>query len=161
MDLIETKSKSQVKRELKVVQEFVRTLVGIADSQLKKLPLSDSILDEIVSARTMRKTALKRQISYISKRMSDEPVEEVINLLDSLQKPDALANAHFHQLESWREKLLLDDRETITLLVENYQADRQYLRQLIRNARRESEQNTAPKSSRALFQYLRKLTATS
>jgi ribosome-associated protein len=159
MDVMDTKSKSQVKRERKDVQGFVRTLVGIADSQLKKLPLSEAIMDEIVSARAMTKTALKRQIGYISKRMSDEPVEEAMNLLDRLQKPDALANAHFHQLESWREQLLLDNQETTNLLVDKYQADRQHLRQLIRNVRREQAQNSAPKSARVLFQYLRKLTA--
>ncbi len=159
MDDAEVKSKSQIKRELKALQDFVRRLVEISHNQLKQLPLSEPIIEEIVGARLMTKTALKRQIGYISKRITEEPVEQARELLDRLQKPDAQANARFHQLEHWREQLILDNPETVQHLVDHYQADRQYLRQLVRNAKREQQREAAPKSARILFQYLRKLTS--
>ena len=77
----------------------MRQLINTPDGQLKKLPLSDYIREEIAQARTMSKSALKRQVGFISKRMADEPVEQAIQQLGSLQQPAAQANAHFHQLE--------------------------------------------------------------
>lgn len=155
----EPKSKSAVKREFKSLQDFVRTLIELPDGQLKKLGLSSLVTDEIVRARTMSKGALKRQIGFITKNMIDEPVDQARTILAAMKQPLALANAHFHQLERWRDQLLSGDEEVIETLVHRYQADRQKIRQLVRSAARESEREQAPKSSRLLFRYLRTLTA--
>ncbi|MGB5707226.1 MAG: ribosome biogenesis factor YjgA [Arenicellales bacterium] len=159
MDHQEPKSKSAIKREFKSLQEFVRTLVEIPDSQLKKLPLSNFITDEIVRARSMSKGALKRQIGYISKNMADEATDEARELLAALKQPQAKANAHFHQLEKWRDQLIGGDDAIVDTLVSQYQADRQKLRQLVRNSEQEAERQLAPRAARQLFQYLRKITS--
>ena len=136
----------------------MRQLINTPDGQLKKLPLSDYIREEIAEARTMSRSALKRQVGFISKRMADEPVEQAIRQLGSLQQPAAQANAHFHQLEKWREQLLAGDENVLEQLVQDYAADRQQLRQLVRNAQRELTRQQPPKTARAMFQYLRTLT---
>jgi len=41
--------------------------------------------------------------------------------------------------------------------VNEIEADRQQLRQLVRNANKESQQNKPPKASRLLFKYLKEL----
>ena len=159
MEQQEPKSKSAVKREFKSLQEFVRTLIELPDSQLQKLGLSSFVTDEIARARTMSKSALKRQIGFITKNMIDEPVDQARATLAAMKQPLARANAHFHQLESWRDQLIDGNEEVIEILVHRYQADRQKIRQLVRNAVREADREQAPKSSRLLFRYLRTLTA--
>lgn len=159
MEQQEPKSKSAVKREFKSLQEFVRTLIELPDSQLQKLGLSSFVTDEIIRARAMAKGALKRQIGYITKNMVDEPVDQARTILAAMKQPLAHANAHFHQLERWRDQLLDSDEDVIETLVHRYQADRQKIRQLVRGAAREAEREQAPKSSRLLFRYLRTITA--
>ncbi|MGI9318495.1 MAG: ribosome biogenesis factor YjgA [bacterium] len=159
MEHQEPKSKTAVKREYKSVQEFVRGLLEISDSQLKKLPLSDFIREEIDRARSMSKSALKRQIGFISKNMAEEPVEAAREKLAALKQPHAQANAHFHQLEAWRNQLIGGDDSVIETLVNQHQADRQRIRQLVRNAAQEAQRQQPPRASRQLFQYLRKITA--
>jgi ribosome-associated protein len=64
----------------------------------------------------------------------------------------------FQRLEQWRDRLLTGDEEVLNELASHFpQADRQHLRQLVRNAAREREQHKPPKSARALFQYLSEL----
>ena len=135
----------------------MRTLVNISNAQLRQLPLSESVVAEIIHARSMNKSARKRQIGYIAKQMADEPVEQARALLASLQQPAASANSHLHQLEQWRDKLLAGDEETMTELIDNLQADRQQLRRLVRNANNEKNKGQPPKAYRQLFQYLKQL----
>ena len=157
MENPEPKSKSQIKRDHKAIQSFVRTLVEAPNSQLKKLPLSDYIIDEIRQTRLMQKGAHKRQIGFISKQMLDEPYEEAQQLFNQLQKPTAQANKQFHQLEKWRDGLIEQDEAVMTLLVDEYQADRQHIRRLVRNINSESEKRQPPRSFRLLFQYIKQL----
>lgn len=107
----------------------------------------------------MSKGALKRQIGYISKNMADEAVDEARELLTALKQPQAKANAHFHQLEKWRDQLIGGDDAIVDTLVSQHQADRQKLRQLVRNAAQEAERQLSPRAARQLFQYLRKITS--
>jgi len=61
-------------------------------------------------------------------------------------------------LENWRDKLLSgDNQEQQNYLQAHPNADRQQLRQLVRNALKEIELNKPPKSSRGLFRYLREV----
>lgn len=158
MEQQEPKSKSAVKREHKAVQDFVRTLIDTSDNQLKKLPLSESVIAEIVRARRMSKSALKRQIGFIAKNMADEPVDDARSALASLKQPLAQANAHFHKLETWRDQLIAGDQDVLETLVHHYHVDRQKVRQLVRSAQREAERDQPPRSFRQLFQYLRTIT---
>lgn len=140
------------------MQEFVRALIGTSDILLKKLPLSDFIIDEIVLARSMSKSALKRQIGFIAKHITDEPVDDARSALASLKQPHAQANAHFHKLETWRDQLIAGDQDVLEELASRYHADRQKIRQLVRSAQREAERDQPPRSFRQLFQYLRAIT---
>ena len=65
-------------------------------------------------------------------------------------------NARMHKLEQLREKLIADGDEAINaLLGEYHELDRQKLRQLVRQAKKEREGNKPPTAFRELFQYLR------
>lgn len=154
-------SKSEAKRQHKALQEFVRKLIDAPPGQIAQLGLPESIVEEIVSAGGMARSALKRQIGFIARKIVREldvdSVDEVKIAFASLQIPAARANARFHRLEKWRDALISGDDRLINTLCEKHGADRQKLRRLVRQCRKETDTENAPKTSRNLFQYLKSL----
>ncbi len=64
-------------------------------------------------------------------------------------------------IETWRFDLINGKDTPIDEIMEKYSgADRQKLRQLVRNARKELNEKRPPKSSRELFRYIKKLAET-
>jgi ribosome-associated protein len=56
----------------------------------------------------------------------------------------------------WRDRLISEGDQAISdLLMEIPDLDRQHLRQLIRQAKKEASQNKPPAASRKIFKYLR------
>jgi ribosome-associated protein len=75
-----------------------------------------------------------------------------------MKNKSAHAVREHHTVERWRDKLVAGGNEALTeLLKERPHADRQQLRQLLRNAQKEAEANKPPKSSRLLYRYLKEL----
>lgn len=159
-DQEETLSKSERKRQHKALQDFVSALTEAPENQLIRLGLPEDVLDEVRSARKMSKAARNRQIGYISKKVDREVDQETLatahQTFTAFKHPSAAANAHFHQLEKWRDALISGDNALLENLVSKYGADRQRLRRLIRDANNQGETGKAPVASRQLFQYLRK-----
>ncbi|HEX7026867.1 MAG TPA: ribosome biogenesis factor YjgA, partial [Gammaproteobacteria bacterium] len=77
--------------------------------------------------------------------------------LDGLLQPYREQVQAFHETEQWRDKLIAGDEALLNELVGLFNADRQHLRQLVRNAQKEQAQNKPPRSARILFQYLMEL----
>ena len=68
--------------------------------------------------------------------------------------------AILHKVETWRARLLEDGDVALgELLTEHPTADRQHLRQLVRNAGEERLKNKPPHAFRELFHELRELLA--
>lgn len=153
------KSKSQVKREMHALQDLGKELVELPKEQFAKITLPDAIREAILEAQHIHKHgALKRQLQYIGKRLREVDADEIREQLDTLAGQSKQAVANLHHIERWRDSLLSDGDEALEKLVDEFpRADRQYLRQLIRNADKETKQNKPPKSARALFKYLRDL----
>ncbi len=158
-DTDEEKSKSQVKREMHALQELGKELVNLPKEQFASIKLPEALYDAIAEARHIHQHgALKRQLQYIGKRMRSENAEEIREQLDTLTGQSRQAVATLHHIERWRDRLLEDgDTALAELVAEFSNADRQYLRQLVRNAKKETLGNKPPKSTRALFKYLREL----
>jgi len=154
----EPKSKSQIKREFKALQELGRQLVDLPAKQLLDVPISDTMGELIATAKTLKHGNFNRQIRLIGSHMPEEDVDEIRLALDKLKQPHKQAVKQFHQLEQWRDQLLQNDAELFQELADQYaNFDRQYVNQLIRNANKEQEQNKSPKSARLLFNYLKDL----
>jgi ribosome-associated protein len=152
------KSRSQVKREVLELKDLGKELAALPEKALRKLPLSESFLDAILDAQRFSRGALQRQLRYIAGLVPNEDVEAIRKALDELRQPHYRQVREFQQLEQWRDRLLAGDEALLSELAERFvQLDRQHLRQLVRNALREREQNKPPKSARALFQYLSEL----
>lgn len=154
----ERKSKSQVKRELLALQELGRELVELPQTLLEQVPLTDELQHAVVKARGFKREALRRQIQHIGGLMRHADEQAIRQALVSLKKPHQAQVKVFHEIESWRDRLLQGDNEVMTELCQRFSdIDRRHVRQLLRNAIKEREQGRAPKSARALFRYLSQL----
>ena len=149
------KSKSQIKREMHDLQALGKQLVELSPKQLVDIPLSEKVRDAIVSARTLKHGAIRRQLQYIGSLMQKEDVASIRTMLHKLQQPHKDDVKAFHQLEQWRDQLLLGDQDLLNELARKFvNFDRQHVRQLIRNAKKEQEKNKPLKSARLIFKYL-------
>ena len=156
--LEEPKSKSQIKREMQALRDLGAELVKLPKSTLLKVPMSDSLRDAVLAAKGFKKEALRRQLQYIGGIMRSENADVIRNRLDELAKPHHAEVKAFHQVEQWRDALVGGDDELLTDLMSRFNnVDHQYFRQLVRNARKEQQGGKTPKSSRALFKYLKEL----
>ncbi|WP_017914122.1 ribosome biogenesis factor YjgA [Xanthomonas sp. SHU 166] len=155
-------SRSQQRREALEVLSLGEKLVALTPAQLAKLPVPESLLPHI--AETKRITshiAHKRQLAFLAKQMrrEDEAVLEAIREAMDVNSDSARREvAAMHRVEDWRERLLAEgDTALAELLSEHPDADRQRLRQLVRNAKDERLKNKPPHAYRELFRELREL----
>jgi ribosome-associated protein len=152
-------SKSQIKRDMHALQDLGKELVNLSKEHFSNIELPEELHDAIAEARNIRSHgALKRQLQYIGKRLRSEDSNQIREQLDTITGQSKQAVAALHHVERWRERLLEDGDSALTELMSEFaDVDRQYLRQLVRNAKKELAGNKPPKSARALFKYLRGL----
>ena len=152
-------SKSQLKRESEALQALGEALVELPASKLAKIPMPGNLAEAVAEARRIKAHGgRRRQLQYIGKLMRNIDAEPIQQAMDALANEHARENARFHRLEQWRDRLINEGDGAMGELLEEYpQADRQHLRQLIRNAQREQGSGQAPKHTRELFRYLREL----
>ena len=159
-DELQIISKSQIKRDMHALSDMGAQLVELPASQLKKIPLDEQLLDAIRECQsTPQRGARKRQLKFIGKLLRNADGEAIREAFESLTAPKREAIAEFHSVERWRERLIEEGDTALTELLAEYpDADRQQLRQLVRNARntKQSEERLK-RHSREIFQVLRKL----
>jgi ribosome-associated protein len=151
------KSKSQVKREMTALQKLGEQLIDMNDKQLATIPTEDKLLDAILEARKMpHREARRRHLQFIGKIMRETNHEEIQAAVDKIQaRSDQYINRQ-HQVERFRDMLIEGDKQIFQTLVTNCPGiDVQHLKQLVRSAQKERDENLPPKSSRKLFAYIR------
>jgi ribosome-associated protein len=158
-DAEERPSKSQLKRESAALQDLAAELAALPKVQLAALPLPENILAALLQAAAMPpRGARKRQLKYVGGLFREIDVSPILEGLARLKNQSADSTRELHKVERWRDRLIAEDDAALTELLSAYSsADRQHLRQLIRSAKKETEQGAAPKSARLLFRYLRDL----
>jgi len=153
-------SKTMIKREMHALQEIGETLVGLSPKDLKKIPIDNQeLVDTISLARNVNAHGgKKRLLQYIGKLMRKIDSEPIIRALHDLQDGQKEATQHFHQLEHLRDNVVAEGPKGIERIIELYPyADRQHLRQLVLQAKREEKQQKPPAASRKIFKYIREL----
>ena len=154
-------SRSAQRRAALDVLELGEHLVAITATQLGKLPIPEELLPHIRDTqRITSHGARKRQLAFLAKQMRklDEDALEAIR--DAMREDGETARretAALHRAEALREALLGDDGDAaLTDVLAQYpHADRQKLRQLVRNSREERAKNKPPRAFRELFRELR------
>ncbi|WP_455217699.1 ribosome biogenesis factor YjgA [Kaarinaea lacus] len=156
-DDIIIKSKSQLKREMHALQSLGEELVRLPKDQFEKVDLPEDLHDAVVAARNIQQHgAHKRQLQYIGKLMRGIDAGPIQQQVDTLKGQSTQATRDLHNIEHWRDELLKNGDQSLEKLLEEHpQVDIQYIRQLIRNALKETKANKPPKSTRTLFRYLR------
>jgi len=152
------KSKSQVKREMQFLRDLGEELVELPLVSLKKFDFTENLLDSILLAKELKREARRRQLQHVGKLLREEDHVAIRQLLSQISQPQRDEVIAFHEIEQWRDKLLVGDDETINQAVcKFHNADRQTLRQLVRQAIKERKLEKPPKFARLLFQYLNEL----
>ena len=151
-------NKEELKRAFKASHELGRELVNLPEAHFPTIPLSGRIKTQIFAAKKFKKAALQRQLRFISSLMRDEDEPAIREAIRLVKLPHQKSVEEFHQIESCRDQLVAGDNNTFDEVINAYpHADRQHMRQLIRNTLKEASQNKPPKASRILFKYLQEL----
>jgi ribosome-associated protein len=157
----ERPSRSARRREALDVLALARQLAELPAVRLARLALPDGVREAIADVqRTPSHIAHKRELAHLAKVMRTHPPEAfaaaraVLANARGVAARDAAALQH---VEAWRERLLGDAGETaLTEVIATHPAlERQTLRNLIRQARRERAAGHPPRAQRELFRYLR------
>lgn len=158
-DFVQPVSKSQKKREMHALLELTEKALLLHLEKLAKTGLNEKTLAAFAEAKKMKASgARNRQLKYITKLISHEDTEILENYLLQAEQSEQAENLRFHKLEKWRDRLVSEGDSVIGDFVLSYpDADRQQLRNLIRQAQKESQQGKPPAASRKLFKYLRSL----
>jgi len=151
-------NKTQIKKEIRVLNDLGKELIQMTESELSKIPLSDTMGRALADARRFSRGPLQRQLRLIAKLMQNEDLPAIQMELQRLRQPSKQQTAEFHQIEQWRDRLIADDENLLTDLIDQFEnIDRQRIRQLVRNAGIEQQRKKVPKSARTLFKYLAEL----
>ncbi|MDU5725943.1 MULTISPECIES: ribosome biogenesis factor YjgA [Haemophilus] len=151
-------SKSEIKRDAEDLKQLGEKLVNLTKANLTKVPLDDSLKDAIGLAQRLQKEARRRQLQYIGKLLRSIDAEPIREALEKIENKHNQQQAMLHKLEILRDELVAKGDVALTdLLNEHPSADRQQLRNLIRAAQKEKEQNKPSKAYREIYQILKTL----
>ena len=151
-------SKSEIKRDAEDLKQLGEKLVNLTKANLTKVPLDDSLKDAIELAQRLQKEARRRQLQYIGKLLRSIDAEPIREALEKIENKHNQQQAMLHKLEILRDELVAKGDVALTdLLNEHPSADRQQLRNLIRAAQKEKEQNKPSKACREIYQILKTL----
>jgi ribosome-associated protein len=157
-------SKSQLKREALSKKSLASDVIALGKKQFADAPLDEDLREEFVAARKITAhVARKRQLMFVAKKLRNTDTTEIEQYLATLQQDASQITLRHHRAEAWRDRFLAagnsgdpnNDHALAEFLEHRPDADRQALRQLIRNARREHAAGKPPASARALFRMLR------
>ncbi len=158
-------SRSANRREALDTLALGEALVELSQAQLARLPIPEELLPHIRDTqRIPSHGARKRQLAFLAKHMRRQDQDVLDAIRDGMSKDGDAARretALLHRVEVLRDELLGDDSDAAmtSLLGEYPQADRQHLRQLVRNTLDERRRNKPPHAFRELFRQLRELLA--
>jgi len=152
-------SKSQRKRDMHELKRLGMELLEFSDDALRELLLPEVLLAALrTGKRITSNNARKRQMQYIGKLLKDVDATPLQEAVATRNHQHATHTREFHQLEVLRDKLVLEGDSALPAVLALFpRTDRQHLRKLIRQARKEHETRQPPRASRLLFRYLREL----
>ena len=156
---MEEKSRTLLKEEMKELQRLGESLVKLPLERINIIEMPDELRDAVLHPTTIKKhEAKRRQMQYVGTLMRNVDVEPIRAYISNMDLGSKDASRALKKIEMWRDDLVNGKEGALEcVLNELHGADRQHIRQLVRNAVKENEKGAPPKSSRALFRYLREL----
>lgn len=153
-------NKTKIKREIAAVFAVAEEICELSPAQIAEFNLPENIELALLDAGKLgRNAARKRLLKYITAQLRTLDTDAVQEKLARMKNKSAHAVREHHQAERWRDLLLGENgNQQLTILMSEFpDADSQHLRQLQRNAQKESKEAKPPKSSRQLYKYLKEL----
>jgi ribosome-associated protein len=141
------------------VEEIAKKLVLLENSDFQHISLDPDLRKEIETARNINShKAKRRQIRAVVKTILEHDFDAVREALLGLSEAKLKANSRFKEIEKWRDKIILGDKDAIENVIAKYSsADRQHLRNLQRNAIKEKTIEGKARIAKSIFQYIRGL----
>lgn len=157
-------SRKQNRRDALDVLALAQALGEMSATQLEKLPVPEHLRPVFADLRRITAHgARKRQHAYIAKQMRKEDEATLDAIRDAMDAGGEAARqetALLHRAEHWRERLLEGADDALAEFLDAHpHADRQQLRQLVRNALDERAKNKPPRAFRELFRLVREALA--
>lgn len=146
-------SRSQLKREMEALQKIGKELIDLPASEFSKIEMPDELREAILFAHTLKSNEAKRRhLQYIGKLMRTVEVEPIKAAIEKIKNRNSQFTAQFHKVEKWRDRLIEEGDEALQeFMEENPKADRQQLRQLIRNAQKDRKNQKNTGGEKTLF----------
>ena len=152
-------SKTRMKQDSHELQALGEALVGLPESRLDGLLISEPLLDAVREyKRTRTHEGKRRQMQYIGKLMRRNDTEPIRQAVTDMQMGRAKDSLALHQAEAWRAELIASDDALTRWTAEHPQTDVQQLRSLLRSARKDAALAPEQRSGRAyreLFQFIK------
>jgi len=162
-------SKTDLKKISDRLQSLGEQLLTLRQGLMTKLDLPEKLLDALAEAKRITNfEGKRRQMQFIGKLMRklDEATVQAIEAALEVQHQGSAADTmRLHLAEQWRDRLIADDQALQDWLQHDPDADLQHLRSLIRQARKDAQDNAAAerrgealrhgKSYRDIFQIVR------
>ena len=154
-------SKSELKRQVRELQDLGDELVALPPVELDALDLPDDLRDAVIEGRRITAHGARvRQRLYIGKLLRRIEVDPIRAALARRAEIDRQRVRREHVIEEWRGRLLADEAAAWTELGGRVPpGDLQQLRSLVRQARAERDASRPPAAARQLFRRLRELLA--
>jgi ribosome-associated protein len=152
-------SKSQRRREALELKSLASELIKLSAARLGRVPLDDAVRSAIMESRQIRSNvAPKRQLQYVAKLLRRADPEPIVQTLEGFDGEARQLTGRQHRTEAWRDFLLESGDHAVGVLMQQCNdVDTQSIRQLIRNAHKETARSKPPASARALFRLLREM----
>lgn len=143
------------------VEQLGKRLLAVPLEDLKEFRIDPEVLESVMTMHQMKPDSawrrLERFLYKIMRKLDEAELDQVAEAVAVYEAGRAQSSVTLHEAERWRDRLISEGDPGVEAFLEEFEGDRQQLRQLTRQAQREKKSGKAPKSARALFKVLFKI----
>lgn len=152
-------SRTRRKKEDQARKALGHALVALGAEQRAAVDMPSELREAVqLACQTRRHGARRRQMQYIGTLLRHMDTTPIRQALENIYRGDRVKAQAFKRIESWRDALRQGRDDIIEeIMAACPGADRQQLRQLVRNARQEVRAGQGTIASRKLFKYLKEI----
>lgn len=152
-------SRTQIKREMDELQKLGKDLIALPANEFSSIELPEELRKAILLAHTLKSNEAKRRhLQYIGKLMRSVEVEPIKTAIVKIKYRHSEFSTQFHKVEKWRDRLIAEGDDALQEFIHAYpKADRQQLRQLIRNAQKDKNNEKNTGGAKELFRAIQKV----
>lgn len=150
---IQDKSKTQIKKEAEELQKLGEELIKLPNPQLERMDIPDDLRNALIEAKSIKSNiAGRRQRQFIGALMRDVDPEPIRQALLQTNADLPIESKITKQTRMWVDKLLTGDPAVMEEFIHAFPGmERQRLRQILRNIKKEKTTGKALKTLEQLI----------